>query len=315
MKKISAITLLLFYSLSLAAQDGETVFSYLLLPSSARGAALGGYNVSVVENDLPLIYMNPALLREDMDMTINANYLSYIGDIGVGSATFAKTLGEKSVWGVGFNFANYGKMLETTQAQDIVGDLNANDICGNLFFSRDLTETFRGGIAAKLVYSNYSHNTAIGLGVDLGINYYNPETELSIGIAGKNLGRQVKSYEDELSNLPWNIQLGMSQRLNHAPIRYSITLINLNHLRESLMRHFVFGVELMPSDNFWIAAGYNTKRASDLSLTESNKMGGFSVGAGLKVKAFSIGCSAGIYHPSATSVMVSLSTSLSDFGL
>jgi hypothetical protein len=315
MKKIFAINLLLFFFLSLAAQEGETVFSYLLLPSSARGAALGGYNVSVVENDLPLVYMNPALLREEMDMTINAGYLSYVGDVGVGNATFAKTLGEKSVWGVGFNFANYGKMLETTENQEIVGNLNANDICGNLFFSRDLTEVFRGGVAAKFVYSNYYHNTAIGLGVDLGINYYNPDTELSIGIAGKNLGRQVKAYEEELSNLPWDIQLGMSQRLSHAPIRYSVTLINMNHFRESLMRHFVFGVELMPSDNFWIAAGYNTKRASDLSLAESNKLGGFSLGAGLKVKAFSISCSAGIYHPSATSFMVSLSTSLSEFSL
>ncbi|MDR1561960.1 MAG: type IX secretion system protein PorQ [Dysgonamonadaceae bacterium] len=311
MKKIITISLLMLSILSVSAQGGEKAFTYLLLPSSARGSALGGYNVSIVENDLPLIYMNPAMLNQEMNMTVNANYLSYVGDVGAGSATFAKTLGEKSVWGVGFNFTNYGKMLETTENNEIIGDLKANDICGNLFFSRDLTEMIRGGATAKIIYSNYYHNTSIGLGVDLGIHYYNPETELSIGIAGKNLGRQVKAYEDELLDLPWDIQIGMSQRLNHAPIRYSITMINMNNLEEPFMRHFVFGVELIPSDNFWIAAGYNAKRASDLSLTEGNKMGGFSLGAGLKIKTFSIGCSVGIYHPSAMSFMASISTSLS----
>jgi hypothetical protein len=332
MRRIFILYFLILSNFWVCAQEGNSAFTYLLLPGSARAAALGGTNISIVENDLSLIYQNPGFLGQEMDKTLNANYLSYIGDVTVGSVTFAKAFRERSTWGVGVNYSNYGKMLETTKDNEILGDLNASDICGNIFFSSDLTETLRGGIAAKFVYSNYWHNTAIGLGVDLGISYYNRDKDFSIGLVGKNLGRQVKAYEEELLNLPWDIQFGFSQRLGHAPIRYSITGVYLNRWKfydlqgnkdsfsKSLLRHLVLGVEFLPTENLWIALGYNAKRGNDMSLTlndnsNNNKWAGFSVGAGLKVKAFSIGCSVAKYHPAATSVMLSVSISLAEMKL
>lgn len=324
MRKIFVLSLLILTISPIYAQDGNSAFTCLLLPGSARAAALGGTNISIIENDLPLICQNPGLLGQEMDNTLNVNYLSYVGDVKLGSATFAKALGERSAWGVGVNFSNYGKMLHTTRDDDILGDLNANDICGNIFFSRDLSEMIRGGVAVKFIYSNYLNNTAIGLGVDLGISYYNSEKNLSIGLTGKNLGRQVKAYEEELLNLPWDIQLGLSQKLGHAPIRYSITAVHLTQWKfydlqqekkdsfvKTLFKHFVFGIEILPTENFWIAAGYNVKRGADMNLYDGgNKWAAFSVGAGLKVKAFNVGCSVAKYHPAATSFMLSVSTSL-----
>ena len=331
MRKIFILCFLILGNFLIYAQEGNSAFIHLLLPGSARAAALGGTNISIIENDLSLIYQNPGFLGQEMDKTLNANFLSYVGDVTAGSATFAKAFGEKGAWGVGFNYFNYGNMLETTRDNDILGDLNANDICGNIFFSSDLTESIRGGVTAKFVYSNYWHNTAIGLGVDLGISYYNRDNDFSIGLAGKNLGRQVKAYEEELLNLPWDIQLGFSQKLRHAPIRYSITGVYLNQwefydlqgnkesFSKTFFRHFIFGAEFLPTENFWIALGYNVKRGADMSLTlndgNGNKWGGFSVGAGLKVKAFSIGCSVAKYHPAATSLMLSISTSLAEMRL
>jgi len=331
MRKIFILCFLILSNLLVYAQEGNSAFTYLLLPNSARAAALGGTNISIIENDLSLIYQNPSFLGQEMDKTINLNYLSYVGDIKAGSATFAKALGEKSAWGIGFNYFNYNNMLETTKNDEILGDLSASDICGNIFFSSDLTESIRGGITGKFVYSNYWNNTAIGLGVDLGISYYNRDKDLSIGLVGKNLGRQVKAYEEELLNLPWDIQLGFSQRLGHAPIRYSVTAVNLARWKsydlqgkrepfsKAFFKHFIFGVEILPTENFWIAAGYNVKRGSDMSLTvndgNGNTFGGFSAGAGLKVKSFSIGCSVAKYHPAATSFMISISTSLAEMKL
>jgi hypothetical protein len=308
------------------AQEGESTFNFLLLPNSVRAAALGGTNISTIENDLSLIYQNPGLLGQEMNMSFSANYLSYIADIATGNVTFAKSLGEKSTWGVGVIYSNYGKMLETNESQ-IIGDLNASDICGNLFFSRDLTEKIRGGVAAKFIYSNYAHNTAIGLGVDLGLSYYNPDKNLSVSLVGKNIGRQIKAYEEELANLPWDIQFGFSKKLSQAPIRYSITGVYLNEWKfynlqgekdsfsKTLFKHLVIGVDFLPSDNLWIALGYNVRRGADLDLSEGNKMAGFSIGAGLKVKSFSFGCAVGQYHPSATSLMLSVSTSLAEMKL
>jgi len=327
MRKIIALYFSLLCAFPLLAQEGKSAFDFLQLPNSVRAAALGGTNISIIENDLSLINQNPAFLGQEMDLSLAAGYLSYVADIGMGNIAFAKALGERSAWGVGFIYSNYGKMQETTDESTIIGNLNASDICGNIFFSRDLTDKIRGGVTAKFIYSNYAYNTSIGVGVDLGLSYYNRNNSLSIGITGKNLGRQVKAYESELISLPWEIQLGLSQKLAHAPIRYSITGVQLNRwpfynlqggkdaFATTLLKHFVFGVEFILSDNFWIGLGYNVKRSADLHLNDGNKFGGFSVGAGLKVKAFSFGCSLGQYHPSATSLMFNISTSLVEMRL
>jgi len=327
MRKIIVLYLSLLCAFPLLAQEGKSAFDFLQLPTSVRAAALGGTNVSIVENDLSLVFQNPAFLGPEMDLSFSAGYLSYISDINMGDVAFAKALGERSAWGVGFFYTNYGKMSETSADNVILGNLNAADICGNIFFSRELSEKIRGGVAAKFIYSNYANNTAIGLGVDLGLSYYNRDKNLSIGLVGKNLGRQIKAYETELADLPWEIQLGLSQTLAHAPIRYSITGVQLNQwplynlqgekdaFTTSLLKHFIFGVDLLLSNNFWVSVGYNTKRSADFHLDNGNKFGGFSIGAGLKVKAFAFGCSMGQYHPSATSFMLNISTSLAEMKL
>jgi len=327
MRKIIVLYLSLLCAFPLIAQEGKSAFDFLQLPASVRAAALGGTNVSIIENDLSLVFQNPAFLGQEMNMTLSAGYLSYISDISLGNVAFAKALGERSAWGVGFIYANYGNMQETSEDNVVLGKLNASDICGNIFFSRDLTEKIRGGVAAKFIYSNYAYNTAIGVGVDLGLSYYDKDKNLSIGLVGKNLGRQIKSYETELANLPWEIQLGISQKLAHAPVRYSITGVQLNQwpfynlqgekddFATSFFKHFLFGVDLLLSDNFWVSLGYNVKRSSDLHLSSGNQFGGFSIGAGLKVKAFAFGCSVGQYHPSATSFMLNISTSLAEMKL
>ena len=327
MQRFFLLLVLFISSFLVLAQEGKSSFDYLLLPNSARSSALGGNNVSVIENDVSLIYNNPAFLGAEMDLNLTVSYLAYIADIGMGNATFAKALGERGAWGIGFLYSNYGNMKEATQENIILGDLNASDICGNIFFSHDLSDRLRGGITGKFFYSNYYHNTAIGLGVDLGLSYYNSDKEFSFGIVGKNIGRQIKAYEEELNSLPWDIQIGISKRLDNAPIRFSITGVHLKQWKfdnkngeedsffKTAGKHLVLGIDFLPSDNFWVGAGYNAKRGADMHLEEGNAFGGFSAGAGLKVKSFSVGCSVGKYHPAATSFMLSISTSFAEMKL
>jgi hypothetical protein len=327
MNRIFIVILLSLWLIPLQAQEGKSGFDYLLLPSSTRSSALGGANVSLIENDASLIFSNPAFLGPEMDLTLNVNYLAYVSDIGMGNIVFTKALGEKAAWGIGALYGRYGNMIETTENDKIVGNLTATDICGTLFFSHDLNDKIRGGISGKFFYSNYYHNTAIGLGVDLGLSYYNADNSFSIGLVGKNIGRQIKAYDEELSGLPWDIQLGFTKTLEHAPIRFSVTgvylkqwkLDNLNNKEDpffkTLGKHLILGIELLPSDNFWIGLGYNIKRSLDMHLQEGNKFGGFSAGVGLRVKAFGFSCSVGKYNTAATSFMISVSTSFAEMKL
>lgn len=328
MRKQLILIILLIGSLPTLAQTGKSTFDFIsALPNGARATALGGTNVSLIENDLNLIYQNPAFLGQEMDKGLSLNYSSYIADIGLGSATFAKALGERSAWGVGAYYTNYGDLIKTDESGAQMGDLSAKDICANVFFSRDLSEYLRGGVAAKFIYSDYDHNTAYALAVDLGISYYNRDHNFSFGIVGKNLGRQIKSYEDVINPLPWDIQMGFTKQLALAPIRFSVTGVHLKKWQfrdaqgekdaffKTFAKHLVFGVDFIPTDSFWVSLGYNPKRGYDMNLEEGNRMAGFSAGAGLNIKAFSFGFAVAQYHPGATSLVFNVSTFLGNPGL
>ena len=183
-----------------------------------------------------------------------------------------------------------------------------------------------------MLYSNLADYTSFGIAVDAGLSYYDPEKELSFGLALKNIGAQLKTYDSDRENLPWDIQLGATKKMDHAPIRISLTAIHLNqwkfkHIDNSLdevetddsflqtaVKHLVFGVDFIPTENFWLGVGFNPKVNSDMKLKDGgNGLGGFSIGAGLTISKFDLNASVARYHPSALSLMLSLSTTLSDF--
>ncbi|MDO4756129.1 MAG: type IX secretion system protein PorQ [Parabacteroides sp.] len=325
--------LILFCSLIVqvvSAQTGDTGYTFLRYPSSTRANALGGHTVSLVERDPSLIYHNPALLGAEMDQMLNLNYLNYIADVNVGSALFTKAIKEKAAWGVGASFFSQGKIRGMSEEGLPTGDFTAKDISVNGFFSYDLSARWRGGVAMKFLYSNIGDYSSMGMAFDAGLSYYNSEKGFSFGFALKNIGAQLKAYEDERQKMPWDIQIGISKSMAHAPIRFSLTAMyltkwkinyiddsNVEHKEDdffkSFIKHLVIGVDYVPSENFWLGIGYNPKTALDMKLQGGNALAGFSGGAGVRIKMFDVGVSVAKYHPSALSFMLSLSTTLSDF--
>ena len=322
MKKLFCISFIIFLTISLPvkiyAQDGKSAFDFLRLPYSAHASAMGGTNISIIENDPSLVFQNPGFLGPEMNTSLNVSYLKYIADINAASAIFTKAAGERAAWGVGVNYLDYGSIKETTIENFIIGDVSIKDIGINVFFAHDITDKIRGGITGKFIYSSLGEYTSIGLGVDLGLTYYNSDKDLSFGLTAKNLGGQLSAYIEERSPMPLDIQLGMTKRLTHAPVRFSVTATQLNNWQtynlagkkdpfmKSFIKHFIFAVDFIPSDNFWLAAGYNVRTSSDLTLEEGNKLGGFSGGAGIRISSFEVGAAVARYHPSATSFMISL---------
>lgn len=325
--------IILFFSFLLqavAAQTGDAGYTFLRYPSSARANAMGGNTMSLIERDPSLIFHNPALLGAEMDQMVNLNYLNFFSDINVGSALFTKALKEKAAWGIGASFFSQGKIKGMSAEGLPTGDFTAKDISMNGFFSYDLSERWRGGASLKFLYSNIGDYTSLGLAVDAGLSYYNSEKEFSFGFAFKNIGAQMKAYEDERQKMPWDIQMGITKRMAHAPIRLSLTAMYLtkwkinyvdnsdNEYKEdnffkSFIKHMVIGVDYVPSENFWLGIGYNPKTALDMKLQGGNALAGFSGGAGVRIKMFDVGVSVAKYHPSALSMMLSISTTISDF--
>lgn len=329
MKKNIYFLFCLLLSFGVNAQNGDEVFGFLRYPASARINALGGNSVSMIERDPSIVFHNPGMLGGEMDGMINLNYMNYISDINLGSVLYTKAHKERGAWAIGASFIHYGTILEYSQENIAGGKVSGSDINLQGIYAYDLSERWRGGLSLKLLYSSFAEYTSIGLAVDAGATYYNSEKEFSFGFALKNIGAQLKAYEEDRLPLPWDIQMGITKRLPHAPFRFSITGQYLNRWKfkyidntsdkgednfgKTLFKHLVFGIDFVPSENFWVGVGYNPKRGMDMKLQSGNKLGGFSAGAGVKVSYFDVGVSLAQYHPSALALIFSISTTLSDF--
>ncbi|MBQ4138066.1 MAG: type IX secretion system protein PorQ, partial [Muribaculaceae bacterium] len=282
-----------------------------------------------------LVEQNPALLGPEIDHQVGLNYMKYIGSTNFMGARYGQGLTEHSAIAVGLQYYGYGKFEGMDQEGISTGTFNANDINFNVTYTHDITDNLRGGITLKYLYSKYEEYTAGAITADLGVNYYNPDNELSLSLVLKNLGGQVKKFNDRTSDVPWDVQVGISKMLKSAPIRFSLTAYNLRYwhlpyykiadknnpnsefVKEdkfgaNLLRHLVFGIEVLPTDKIYIGLGYNHKVRTDMSTYQRNFLSGFSLGAGMRVKAFGFGVALAQPHTSATTFMVNLTTSIGE---
>lgn len=296
------------------AQDSRTGYNFLRLPVSAHAAALGGDNISIIEDDESMIFNNPALLSSVSDKTINLNYMNYMSGANTASASFNRIIKERASVAASAQFIDYGKMKETDENNIQTGEFSAKDISIAGYFSYMLTDRLAGGITAKFITSYIGDYNSIAMGVDLGLNYYDPEKEWSVSLVAKNLGGQMKAYDDQYDRMPIDIQLGASKRFAHMPFRISATLVDLNHLDYKFINHLVAGVNIIISPTIWVGAGYNFRRANEMKITEtdgeSSHGAGLSFGAGINLERFKLNLAYGKYHVSSSSILINLAYSL-----
>lgn len=314
MKKTSFIIILTIMAITARAQDSRTGYNFLKLPVSAHAAALGGDNISIIEDDESMIFNNPALLSSVSDKTINLNYMNYMSGANTASAAFNRIIKERASVAASAQFIDYGKMKEVDENNVQTGEFSAKDISIAGYFSYMLTDRIAGGITAKFVTSYIGDYNSIAMGVDLGLNYYDPDKEWSVSLVAKNLGGQLKAYDDQYDRMPIDVQLGASKRFAHMPFRISATLVDLNHLDYKFINHLVAGADIIISPTIWVGIGYNFRRANEMKITEtdgsSSHGAGLSFGAGINLERFKLNLAYGKYHISSSSILINLAYSL-----
>ncbi len=316
MKKGFFTLLLTFFSLMANAQESQTAYNFLRLPQSAHAAALGGDIITVVEDDLSMLFCNPALLSSVSDKTIQLGMMAYMEGSVTANAAFNRVVNDKASWAVSAQFINYGTMKEMDENNVQTGEFSAKDIALNGSFCYQLGEHVVGGITAKVINSYIGDFNALAVGVDLGLNYFHPESEWSLSTVVKNLGGELDAYEEEYSKLPVDIQVGVSKRLVGSPLRLSAAMVDMNHWDYKFINHLVIGMDIIFSPQLYVAAGYNLRRANEMKITNNGEERGSSHGAGLSLGAgvlldrFKLNLSYGKYHVSSNSLMVNIAYSL-----
>ncbi len=313
MKKFVLTLISTLFTCMLWAQESQTEYNFLRFPVSAHAAALGGDNITIIEDDPALMFSNPALASSVSDKTIGLSYMNYMSGANYMGASYTKALGEKGTIAGGVQYMNYGKMKEYDQNNTQIGTFNASEIAIEGIFSYELAHNLVGGITAKFINSYIGNYSSMAVGVDLGLNWFEPDYQWSVSVVAKNLGGQIKAYEENYGKMPMDVQVGVSKTFAALPVRLSATLIDLTHYDYRFINHLNLGADILLSDNIWVGGGYNFRRADEMTIgtnEDSSAHGaGFSVGGGINLERFKLNLAYGKYHAASSSVLVNLAYS------
>lgn len=315
-----------------AFDDVSTAYSFLDITSSSHVYGLGGVNVSLIDDDINIVEQNPALLGPELGSQFGVNYMRYIGSSNFAGVKYGHSAGTHGAWAASMQYFGYGEMKSTDVTGSVTGTFSPKDICFSGTYSHDITTALRGGVTLKGIYSDYEAYSAFALAVDLGLNYYDGDNDMSLSLVVTNLGGQLKRFNEVYERLPVDVRIGWSQGLHGLPFRLSITAWNLtrwhlpyydtgdgtghdsvklkNSFMSNLLRHLVFAGEYEPNENFYIGIGYNYKTRTDMNTYSRNFFSGFSIGSGIRVRQFGIGAALAQPHVGAMTFMFNLAMRL-----
>ncbi|MEI6434690.1 MAG: type IX secretion system protein PorQ [Bacteroidota bacterium] len=313
------ILLLLTANVSIAQIGGYGTYKFLGYSNSARIAALGGNFLAVRDHDITLTQANPSLISEEMNNHLALSYVNSPGGINYGFVAYSRTFSKVGSFVGNFQFINYGKFTGADAAGNKTGDFSAGEYALNVGWGRKLSPVFFIGANGKMIYSQLESYHSFGIAVDVAGTYCSKDEAFTASIIGRNIGTQLSPYlPGQYEALPFELQIGLSEKFKHVPLRFSQLFTNLQRwnltytdpnnpsnqpdpitgetkaksgvekIADEMMRHIVLGAELTIAKVLALRIGYNYQRRQEMKLYDQAGMAGFSFGAGLRVKMFNI---------------------------
>lgn len=241
-------------------------------------------------------------------------------------------------WGI--NYIDYGKINETDAAGNMYGLLNPKDWVMQLSASRTYLEKWNYGATVKFISSEYGMYSSNGIAMDVGLNYSDTTNLFSASLVAKNMGYQLKKYAGtEADELPFDLQLGITQKLKHAPISFSLTAYHLHQFDtryndtvfnndngfqkngrftvDKFFRHLIMAAQVYPVPQVELTIAYNHLRRQELNISNTtNGLNGFSIGVGLLAKKIQVRYARTYYQNNTAFNQLGLNLRLKDyFGL
>ncbi|MGB0456409.1 MAG: type IX secretion system protein PorQ [Flavobacteriaceae bacterium] len=310
MRILAMLFLMMSTTVSVFAQlGGNATYQFLNLMSSPRQAALGGKVITNVDYDVTQALYNPATINVEMDNQLALNYANHLGDIRYGTAAYAYTVDRRTqTFHAGVTYINYGNFEGYDENGNSTGDFTGNEAALSIGYALQIGfSDFYAGANVKLISSKLEQYNSFGAALDIGVIYINEYLDFNAALVVRNIGTQLTTYAGLNEPLPFEIDFGMSQTLENVPIRWHLTLENLqqwpiatanparattdlngNQTQEKvgflsqLIRHTLLGLELFPKKGFNLRMGYSFRRAEELRIIDQRNFSGLSFGIGLK---------------------------------
>ena len=214
--RILIITLLLCVGLMAENDDiGTTGFAFLKTNYSARAAAMADAYTGL-SNDANAVFFNTAGLGQLTGKQASVSYMNYFDEIQTGSAVYAIPLNPKTSIATFLKYMNgNGTRTLSNAAGDYLGTSGtfgfSNTVVG-FGASRYINDMLHLGVNVKFLLDILDNNTASGIATDLSLIHQTTNKNLKLGVAIKNLGKQISSYTDSnyTENFPNIICVGFS---------------------------------------------------------------------------------------------------------
>lgn len=308
-KKLSVAVFMLFCAVSYSQIGGKSVYQFLNLITSPRQAALGGKVLTIYDYDVNQAMYNPATINAEMDNHLSMNYGSLFGEVTYGTANYAYTYDRHlQTFHAGVNYVNYGNFEGYDENGNYTSDFTGSETALSFGYAFNVPHTdIYLGANAKLISSTLESYNSFGGAIDLGALYVDDYNDINIALAIRNIGTQFTTYAGTRENLPLEIMAGISQELEHVPLRWHLTLENLQQWNlafsnparaegnidggqteekvsffNNALRHVIIGAELFPEKAFNLRLGYNFRRGEELRILDQRNFSGISVGFGLR---------------------------------
>lgn len=323
------ISLIVLFSVTSQAQiGGRSTYDFLSRTNSARVAAMGGTFLAIRDNDISLVLTNPSLITTEMNNFLVLDYANLRTGYNFGDIMYSKTFPKIGSFAGSFQFMSYGKFTGADESGTLTGDFSAAEYALTVGWGRKLSPSFSIGANGKLIYSQLEAYHSFGIGVDVAGTYTTKEDIFTASLVARNIGIQIVPYRPGTRDpLPFEMQLGLSSRLKHIPVRISLLYNNIekwdlsytdpndpdnkpdpitgekksktgiNKFADNLMRHIVLGTEITIAKTLSLRIGYNYKMRQEMKLADRRALSGFSYGFGLRIKMFSFSYTRVTYQP------------------
>jgi len=154
-------------------------------------------------------------------------------------------------------------------------------------------------------------------------------------LVARNIGTQIQTFDGTNEKLPFKVAIGGSYKLRYVPLKWHLTLDNLqqwnvavpnpsnstsdlegNITNENIsfftnaIRHLVIGAEFFPESPINLRAGYNFRRSSELKLQNARTFSGISFGFGIKMNKLRFNYAFSKYHAATSASTFSLQLDL-----
>ena len=283
MKKISSLILITtFFIFFLFSNSFSQTYQFLNLDLSARAAALGG--TFVANNDDPdVIFYNPAGLSLLKKNPISFSFVKHLLDINLASLSYSTEWKGVGRIGAAVSYINYGTFTQADENGNKTGQFGAGETAFILGYSNSLGDDYYYGANVKFIYSSIADRSSTAIALDLGLHYAIPSALTDVGFAILNAGTQITEYYSTKEDLPFDVVLGVSKKMEHLPLRLSLDFHNLNANTSSFFKKFdafSIGAEFYLSRVLSLRFGYNNSVRNDLTIGSFAGLAGFNVGIG-----------------------------------